>query len=332
MLIEATTEIGSRITSAIQEAARATGAGFEYLLKTALSESNFDPASKATTSSATGLFQFIDQTWLSTVKESGAQLGYGRYADAIVKTRSGDYVVPDPAARGQVMKLRYDPAANAVMAGAFTQHNAAQLASGLGRQPTNGELYIAHVLGPGGAVKLISTAAKNPQTKAANLFPAAARANRSIFFDKKGGARSVADVYDVLSAKVGGTVATSAPPGAIPATVAAISAATPVPPSAGASSSATQAGPVPATNAYADDTPIFQNLFHTDRRGPVSSVVSELWGAGPSGGQGGGRPAESAPVSSASATAAAPGRVGRPLDLFQFLRPEIRAIAHSGQA
>jgi hypothetical protein len=329
MLIEATTEIGSRITSAIQEAARATGAGFEYLLKTALRESSFDPSSKATTSSATGLFQFIDQTWLSTVKESGTQLGYGRYADAIVKTPSGDYVVPDPAARGQVMKLRYDPTANAVMAGAFTQRNAAQLASGLGRQPTNGELYMAHVLGPGGAVKLISTAAKHPQAKAADLFPAAGRANRSIFFDKRGSARSVSDVYDVLSAKMGGTVAASAPPGAIPATVAAISAAAvPISSGAGATSGATDAGPAPATSAYADDTPIFQNLFHTDRRGPVSSMVSELWGAGP----GGGRPAESAPVSSASATAAAPGRVGRPLDLFQFLRPEIRAIAHSGQA
>jgi hypothetical protein len=328
MLIEATTEIGSRITSAIQEAARATGAGFEYLLKTALRESNFDPASKATTSSATGLFQFIDQTWLSTVKESGAQLGYGRYADTIVKTPSGNYVVPDPAARGQVMKLRYDPTANAVMAGAFTQRNAAQLASGLGRQPTNGELYMAHVLGPGGAVKLISTAAKHSQTKAADLFPAAARANRSIFFDKRGGARSVAEVYDVLSAKMRGTVAASAPPGAIPAAVAAISAATPVSPGDGASPGATEAGPapVPTTSAYADDTPIFQNLFHTDRRGPVSSMVSELWGAGP----GGGRPTASpvAPVSSASATAAAPGR---PLDLFQFLRPEIRAIAYSSQ-
>jgi hypothetical protein len=327
MLIEATTDIGSRITGAIQEAARATGAGFDYLLKTALRESGFDPASKATTSSATGLFQFIDQTWLSTVKESGAQLGYRRYADSIVKTSSGNYVVPDPAARSQVMKLRYDPTANAVMAGAFTQRNAAQLASGLGRQPTNGELYMAHVLGSGGAVKLISTAARAPQVKAADLFPGAARANWPIFYDKQGGARSVAQVYDLLGAKMNGTVAASAAAVVPPGVAAAISAATvsnPVAPATGGVVASTGPAAAPAASAYApDNTPIFQGLFRTDRRGPVSSVVSELWGAAP----GGTPPSTSAvePVATAPASPPAPGRLGRPLDLFQFLRPEIHA-------
>jgi hypothetical protein len=286
MLIEATTDIGSRITGAIQQAAQATGAGFDYLLKTALRESGLDPNSKATTSSATGLFQFIDQTWLSTVKESGPQLGYGRYADSIVKTSSGNYTVPDAAARGQVMKLRTDPTVNAVMAGAFTQRNAARLASSLGRQPTNGELYMAHVLGPGGAVKLISTAATTPQVKASGLFPGAARANRPIFYDKQGGARSVAQVYDVLSAKMNGTVAASTPPrAAVPAAVAAISAATASTPAVAATdtSIAASAGPAAVASAYAsDDTPMFQGLFRNDRRAPVSAVVSELWGVGPS--------------------------------------------------
>jgi hypothetical protein len=325
MLIEATTEIGSRITGAIQEAARATGAGFDYLLKTALRESGFDPGSRATTSSATGLFQFIDQTWLSTVKESGPQLGYGRYADAIVKTSSGNYVVPDAAARSQVMKLRYDPTANAVMAGAFTQRNAAQLASGLGRQPTNGELYMAHVLGPGGAVKLISTATRTPQVKAADLFPGAARANRPIFYNKQGGARSVAQVYDLLGAKMNGSVAASAP-ATVPAAVAAISAATvgnPAAPATGSSVAAPAA--VPVVSYAPDNTPMFQGLFRTDRRAPVSSVVSELWGVGAAA-----KPLTASavePAASASAVAPAPGRVGRPLDLFQFLRPEIRGHA-----
>jgi hypothetical protein len=137
MNVDATTDIGSRITGAIQDAARATGAGFDYLLKTALRESGFDPSSKASTSSATGLFQFIDQTWLATVKEAGPQLGYAGYAQQIVKTPSGNYVVPDASARNQVMKLRYDPQANAVMAGAFTQRNAADLTASLGRPPNS---------------------------------------------------------------------------------------------------------------------------------------------------------------------------------------------------
>ena len=75
----ATTDIATRVTGAIRDAARATGAGFEYLLNTAIRESNLNPNAKAKTSSATGLFQFIDQTWLGTMKQSGAALGYGKY-------------------------------------------------------------------------------------------------------------------------------------------------------------------------------------------------------------------------------------------------------------
>jgi len=328
MPIEATTDIGSRITGAIQQAAQATGAGFDYLLKTALRESNFDANSKAATSSATGLFQFIDQTWLSTVKESGAQLGYGAYANSIVKTSSGNYVVPNATARSQVMKLRYDPTANAVMAGAFTQHNAAQLTSALGRQPTSGELYMAHVLGPGGAVKLISTAARTPQAKAADLFPGAARANRSIFYDRQGGARSVAQVYNVLDAKMGGTVVASAPPPpAASAAVAAISAAIvrnqAVATTDGSAAASSGPAAAPVVSSYAaDDTPMFQGLFRNDRTAPVSSVVSQLWGAGPGGTQ-------SMTAVATPSSAPAPGQIGRPLDLFQFLRPEIRAAGAS---
>src|SRR5437868_12686071 len=92
----ATTDAATRVTSAIRDAAKVTGAGFEYLLNTALRESNLNPNAKARSSSATGLFQFIDQTWLATMKQSGAALGYGKYADAITKTSSGRFVVNDP--------------------------------------------------------------------------------------------------------------------------------------------------------------------------------------------------------------------------------------------
>ena len=78
---------GRRIAGAIKQAAGATGTSFEYLLATAKMESNFNPTAQASTSSAKGLFQFIDQTWLGTVKEAGAAFGYGQYADAITRNR-----------------------------------------------------------------------------------------------------------------------------------------------------------------------------------------------------------------------------------------------------
>jgi hypothetical protein len=191
----ATTDIATRVTGAIRDAARATGAGFEYLLNTAIRESNLNPSAKAKTSSATGLFQFIDQTWLGTMKQSGGALGYGKYADAISKTPSGRFVVKDPAMRDQIFALRKDPAANAVMAGAFANSNGKVLTERLGRKPTDGELYMAHFLGASGASRFIKAAEANPNGKAAALFPRAAHANASVFYEKSGAARSLKQVY-----------------------------------------------------------------------------------------------------------------------------------------
>src|SRR5271163_3094399 len=177
----------STVTGAIRQAAQATGTSFQYLLATAQVESGLNPQAGASTSSARGLFQFIDQTWLATLKQSGAALGYGQYAAAITKTASGHYQVTDPAMRSQILKLRNDPMANAAMAGAFTQANATLLSEKLGRSPSEGELYIAHFLGAGGAARLISAAAGDPNASAASHFPVAARANSSIFYDRATG-------------------------------------------------------------------------------------------------------------------------------------------------
>ena len=126
------------------------------MVATAKMESNFNPKAAATTSSARGLFQFIDQTWLGTVKEAGAQFGYGKYADAITETPSGGYAVSDPADPNAIMKLRDDPAAASSMAAVFAQSNSFKLTGKIGRRPTDGELYIAHFMGVGGAGRLIS--------------------------------------------------------------------------------------------------------------------------------------------------------------------------------
>lgn len=188
-----------QITGAIRQAAQSTGISFEYLLTTAKIESNFNPSAQASTSSAKGLYQFIDQTWLGTMKQDGAALGLGRYADAISRSSDGRYVVSDPGMRAAILQLRSDPKASAMLAGALTRNNAALVGSAIGRQPTNGELYIAHFLGADGAGKLISGASKNPHAKASAMFPHAAAANRNIFYDKTGRARSVGEVYGKLA-------------------------------------------------------------------------------------------------------------------------------------
>jgi hypothetical protein len=190
---------GPQITGAIRQAAQSTGISFEYLLTTAQIESNMNPSAQASTSSAKGLYQFIDQTWLGTMKQDGAALGLGQYADAITRSSAGRYGVSDPSMRSAILRLRNDPQASAMLAGALTRNNAALVGANIGRQPTNGELYIAHFLGADGAGKLINAASGRPQTSAAVMFPNAAAANRNIFYDHSGRARSVGEVYGKLT-------------------------------------------------------------------------------------------------------------------------------------
>ncbi len=187
------------VTRAIRDGAARTGADFDYLVRTAQRESALDPNAKARTSSATGLFQFIDQTWLQMVREEGPRHGLSAYADAIRADGEGRLTVADPALRQQILDLRKDPQLASVMAGAFTQKNREAFAAGIGRQPTQGELYVAHFLGARGAVALTQAAAGSPTQSAAALFPDAAAANRPIFYDKAGRARSAAEVYGLLT-------------------------------------------------------------------------------------------------------------------------------------
>src|SRR5258707_4805712 len=129
-----------RGAGAIKQAANSTGTSFQYLLATAKMESDFTPTAGASTSSAHGLYQLRDKTWLATVKDAGGQIGYGQYADAITKTSAGDYTVSDPAARQAIMKLRDDPSASSAMAAVLTQNNSFQLTGKIGRRPTDGAL------------------------------------------------------------------------------------------------------------------------------------------------------------------------------------------------
>ncbi len=190
-----------QIAAALQQASAQTGADFSYLLNTAMRESSLDCSAKSTTSSACGLFQFTEQTWLGTMKKDGAGLGLGQYASAITQNSSGRYVVTDPAARQAILALRNDPQTSALMAGAFANDSKATLEQRLGRSVNSGELYIAHFLGAGGASKLISSAEDAPNARADVLFPEAAAANRSIFYDRSGQPKTVAEVYRGLVAK-----------------------------------------------------------------------------------------------------------------------------------
>ncbi len=182
----------------LQAASAKSGVSFQYLVAKAAQESSLDADAQARTSSATGLFQFTRGTWLDMMHRYGSQYGYGDLAQKITVTDGGKTVVKDAAAERRLLDLREDPEASGLMAAAYAQDNAATLENKLGRLPDSADLYLAHFLGASGASTILGAAQDAPDTAAASLLPAAANANRSIFYTPGGAARSAADVVEIV--------------------------------------------------------------------------------------------------------------------------------------
>lgn len=197
MTVEAISGAGG-VEGAIRRAAAQTGVDFSFLLSTARRESGLNPRAHAQTSSAAGLFQFVEQTWLATLKRHGATHGLGAYAAQVEQGADGRFHVADPSMRKAILDLRLDPQASALMAGELTQDHAAYLQGRTGRAPSAGELYAAHVLGPAGSARLAETVAARPDASAAQLFPEAAEANASLFY-RNGRPVTVAELSATLT-------------------------------------------------------------------------------------------------------------------------------------
>jgi hypothetical protein len=192
-----------RVTRAIANSARRTGVDFNYLMGQARIESGMDPQARAATSSATGLYQFIDQTWLSVVKDHGDKHGLGWASEAISNNSKGQFNVADTGLKSKIFALRTNPEVAALMAGEFAADNRDYLEGRLGREMAPVDLYLSHFLGANGAGKFLERHATTPDAKAADFFPRAARANRSVFYAPNGEARSFDEVRSKFAAKLG---------------------------------------------------------------------------------------------------------------------------------
>lgn len=187
----------------IRRASRAAGVDFGYLMAQAAQESGFRPDAKARTSSASGLYQFVEGTWLDLMRRHGAKHG-----------------VAADASRSELLALRDDPALSAAMAAEYARDNKATLETALGREAGRGELALAHFLGPGGATRFLEGLAASADTKAATLLPEAASANRAIFFGHDGTPRSIGEIWQDFSQRVEREAASwtmPAEPAALPA-------------------------------------------------------------------------------------------------------------------
>ncbi|MFU7529371.1 transglycosylase SLT domain-containing protein [Qipengyuania sp. ASV99] len=190
------------VEQAIASAAQQTGVDFGFLIAQAQVESAMNPDARARTSSATGLYQFVDSTWLGTMQRHGGRFGLGDVAAQIALTPGGTAQVTDPAARAEILALRSDPQIASLMAAGLAEDNRAYLTPILGREPDHSELYLAHFLGAGGAGRFLSAMSDNPNQSAASLFSRPAAANRPVFYESDGSPRSLAGVMHYLSAKL----------------------------------------------------------------------------------------------------------------------------------
>lgn len=179
---------GASVTNAIKTASAKTGVSFSYLMEKAAAESNFNPSIKAKTSSATGLFQFIESTWMDMVQKHGDKYG-----------------IDKSASKSEILNLRKNPEIASLMAAEFAGGNKAHLEKTIGGKIGNTELYFAHFMGAGGASAFLSQLKKNPLSIGADLFPKEARANKGVFYDRNTGEpRTLQQIYDFFDKKFSG--------------------------------------------------------------------------------------------------------------------------------
>ena len=189
------------VVSAIRDASTRSGMNFDLMLASARLESGLDPSAQASTSSATGLFQFIDQTWLDAVRQYGPQHGLAADA-ALVVRQDGRLTVDDPGARQRILDLRKNPDIASALAGDHLRGISDKLGLTLGRPPDATEVYLGHLLGSGGASQLLQAMRTAPNQAAADLLPAAARANAPLFAAPDGTPYTVAQFMQHLRDRV----------------------------------------------------------------------------------------------------------------------------------
>ena len=196
------------IVERVVKAAKNTGSDPALLMSIADKESSFSTKAKASTSSASGLFQFVDSTWLKALRAFGWRYGHEEEASAIHGEESHPEVAP--RRRAEILQLRNDPYLSAAMAAEMLKQEGAKLAEQVGRPLTAGETYLIHFLGTNDAARFMAKLDSDPQAPAARLLPRPARANKPIFYERHGRRmrpRSIQDVHEAFEHMMGSRVA-----------------------------------------------------------------------------------------------------------------------------
>ena len=125
-----------------------------------------------------------------------------RHGAKIKLGEDGKLRVADPALRKEILDLRRDPAIAAAMAAEHAADNQQRLEAKLDRDVQPTDLYLAHFLGLKGATSFLGAMEKDAKQGAADLFPKAAAANKSIFYRADGSQRTLQEIYDRFESRM----------------------------------------------------------------------------------------------------------------------------------
>ncbi|BDV34176.1 transglycosylase SLT domain-containing protein [Methylocystis iwaonis] len=198
-------KVHKSIVERVVKAANQTEMDPALLMAIADKESAFSTTAKARTSSASGLFQFVEKTWLQAVKNFGHLYGREEEANAIADGADAIGRVA-PQQRAKILGLRNDPYLSAALAAQMLKKDGSKIAEKIGRQLTPGETYLIHFLGPEDTERFMQALIEKPTMSAAALLPKPARANRPIFYAQQGRklkAKSVSEVHEAFETMMG---------------------------------------------------------------------------------------------------------------------------------
>jgi hypothetical protein len=155
-------------------------------------------------SGATGPYQFIASTWLDVMKANNGLVARQAGVDPTLLDGKGNH-------DARLLGLRADPKVAAIAGAAYASSNKKMMQDALGgRAVTDGDMYVSHFLGPGGAITLMRKMQTDPEASAAALLPIAAGSNHAEFYNKDGSARTVQELYNRLVSQFGGSTSAAA--------------------------------------------------------------------------------------------------------------------------
>ncbi len=185
------------VAAALAAATRSTGADPVLLRAIAWQESRFSHRAGNRQSTARGLMQFTEATWLEVVRDFGARHGLAREAASLsTDARTGAITTRRPRDLRHVLALRFNPRLSAIMAAERLGAERAALEAMLGRPAGPTDLYLTHLLGPAGGRRFLTELGRGPARPATEVLGAESiAANRGVFFDRSTGrALSLAEV------------------------------------------------------------------------------------------------------------------------------------------